>query len=266
MMANRLTPVFVSHGGGPMPLLGDPGHTEMVDCLKGLAAKLARPNAVVVVSAHWEEKVATITASENPSLIYDYYGFPEESYAITYPCRGEPTLAQELHSLLEAAAIDVALDGERGLDHGVFVPLKIMWPEANVPCVQLSLLNSLDPSSHISVGKALRGLGRENVWLIGSGFSFHNLKAFFATDNASSRQMNRDFECWLRDTCSSTSCSEAERMKRLTHWIEAPGARFCHPREEHLLPLHVCYGAAQRRCSEALNLKIMGKESSMYVW
>lgn len=249
-----------------MPLLDDAGHVEMLACLEGLAANLPRPDAVVVVSAHWEEKVATITAGETPSLIYDYFGFPEESYAIAYPCRGEPTLARELHQLLTESGIEAKLDEERGFDHGVFVPLKIMYPDASIPCVQLSLLASLDPSSHIAMGKALRGLTRENVLLLGSGFSFHNLKAFFAPETSETRDLNRAFEYWLKDTCCSSEYSAEERTRRLNQWFEAPGARFCHPREEHLLPLHVCFGAALEPCSQSLKLTIMNKESSMYVW
>ncbi|MEO6421924.1 MAG: class III extradiol ring-cleavage dioxygenase [Candidatus Nitrotoga sp.] len=258
--------LFISHGGGPMPLLGDTGHSEMVACLKELAVNLRRPDAIVVVSAHWEEEVVTITAGETPPLIYDYYGFPEESYKIEYPCRGEPALARELYQLLTESGIKAKLDRERGLDHGVFVPLKIMYPEANIPCVQLSLLASLDPLSHIAIGKALRGLSRENVLLIGSGFSFHNLKAFFAPETTEIQELNHAFEQWLHDACCSSAYSEEERTRKLSHWSEAPGARFCHPREEHLLPLHVCYGAALKPCSESLNLNIMNKESSMYVW
>ncbi|MCP5159847.1 MAG: dioxygenase [Gammaproteobacteria bacterium] len=258
--------VFISHGGGPMPLLGDVGHSEMLACLEGLAANLRRPDAVVVVSAHWEEQVATITAGETPALIYDYYGFPQESYEIAYPCRGEPALARELYQLLTESGIKAKLDKERGFDHGVFVPLKIMYPEASIPCVQLSLLASLDPSSHIDIGKALRSLSRENVLLVGSGFSFHNLKAFFAPETIETRDLNHAFEQWLHDTCGNSEYSEEERTRRLNRWFEAPGARFCHPREEHLLPLHVCYGAALKPCSESLKLSIMHKESSMYVW
>jgi aromatic ring-opening dioxygenase catalytic subunit (LigB family) len=261
-----MTSLFISHGGGPMPLLGDPGHTEMVTCLEDLAASLQRPDAVVVVSAHWEEKVATVTAGENPPLIYDYYGFPEESYAIKYPCSGEPALAREIQQLLVQSGREAALDEARGLDHGVFVPLKIMYPDAGIPCVQLSLLASLDPSVHIEIGKALRGLKRENVLLIGSGFSFHNMKAFYSPETHETRQANHAFEQWLQETCCSTALSEKERVSRLKRWSEAPGARFCHPREEHLLPLHVCYGAALGPSSRSLTLAIMNRKSSIYVW
>lgn len=265
-MPRSLKPLFISHGGGPMPLLGDESHRELVACLQAIATKIPRPDAIVVVSAHWEEQVATITAGKNPPLIYDYYGFPEESYNIQYPCAGEPSVAREIFAVLQDSGIAARLDAQRGFDHGAFVPLKIMYPEADIPCVQLSLLASLDPASHIAIGKALRTLNRLNVLLLGSGFSFHNMKAFFSADSTESRRMNHGFESWLRDTCCNPEYSEEERARKLVHWSAAPAARFCHPREEHLLPLHVCYGAAQEPCSESFSLRIIHKESSMYVW
>lgn len=258
--------LFLSHGGGPMPLLADKDHTEMVECLKSIAASITKPSAIIVVSAHWEEKIATITSSATPSLIYDYSGFPEESYHIKYACPGEPLLAGLLSQALSNAGIDSKLDAERGLDHGVFVPLKIMYPEADIPCVQLSLVNSLDPAEHIKIGQALNRLEYDNLLVIGSGFSFHNMRAFFAPDTSQTTMMNEAFEDWLLQTCSSIEINEEERMQRLAHWADAPYARYCHPREEHLLPLHVCYGVAQSACSDSFSISILNKKSSMYLW
>lgn len=258
--------LFLSHGGGPLPLLGDAGHAEMVACLKRISARIPRPDAIVVVSAHWEAELPTLTAGAAPPLIYDYHGFPEAAYAIEYPCPGEPALAREIHGLLVDAGMQARLDETRGFDHGVFVPLKILYPEADIPCVQLSLVGSLDPARHIEMGRALRGLSRDGVLLVGSGFSFHNMRAFFAADTDESRALNRAFETWLLETCCDAGCSEAERAQRLVRWADAPGARFCHPRAEHLLPLHVCYGAAQAPCREGFELRILNKQSSMYLW
>jgi len=258
--------LFISHGGGPLPLLGDPAHREMVSCLASMAASMPRPDALVVVSAHWEEKIPTITSGQRPSLIYDYYGFPAESYQVQYPCSGDPFLAAEIQRLLFDSGIEARLDESRGFDHGVFVPLKIMYPEANIPCVQLSLINTLDPARHIAIGRALEELSQQNVLVIGSGFSFHNMKAFFAPEDEESRRLNHSFEEWLLKTCASREYRETERTEMLLHWDEAPGARFCHPREEHLLPLHVCYGVAQGPSSEQFRISIMNKESSFYVW
>ncbi len=258
--------LFLSHGGGPMPLLGDPGHQEMVACLQTIAGKIDKPAAILVVSAHWEQPLPTLTSAASPSLIYDYYGFPQESYSIRYPCPGQPVLAGQLHRILDKLAIQSRLDEQRGFDHGLFVPLKIMYPSADIPCVQLSLLNSLDAAEHVKLGQALQHLDFENLLIIGSGFSFHNMKAFFTPDTPATRQMNEAFEQWLIETCSSTGLDENERVQRLIQWQQAPGARYCHPREEHLLPLHVCCGAAAAPCSDYFELQILNKKSSMYLW
>jgi aromatic ring-opening dioxygenase catalytic subunit (LigB family) len=263
---NNYQVLFLSHGGGPMPLLGDKAHAEMVDCLKSIAGKLRKPSAILVVSAHWEENIPTITAGTHPSLIYDYYGFPEESYHIAYPCPGHPELAERIHRQLNKAGIQANLDKNRGFDHGLFVPLKIMFPDADIPCVQLSLRNNLDPEQHIAIGECLHDMHCDNLLLMGSGFSFHNMKQFFAPETTESRMQNEAFESWLIETCSHSDIDETQRRQRLIHWENAPGARFCHPREEHLLPLHVCYGMTQTRCSHYFQLTILNKKSSMYLW
>lgn len=265
-MKNKSQVLFLSHGGGPMPLLGDEGHKEMVGCLKELSAAINKPSAIIVISAHWEEAIPTITAGESPSLIYDYYGFPEESYHIEYPCPGETLLAGQIHKILIDAGIKAKLDKERGFDHGLFVPLKIMYPDADIPCVQLSLVNSLNPVEHIKIGMALQDLRYDSLLVIGSGFSFHNMRAFFTTESKESKAMNESFEDWLIDTCSNSKIQEEERIQRLNRWYDAPSARYCHPREEHLLPLHVCYGITQTVCSQYFELRILNRKSSMYLW
>lgn len=262
----QIKTLFISHGGGPLPLLQDPHHRELVEQLTQLGKTIPKPDAIIVVSAHWEETVATITASAHPPLIYDYYGFPPESYAIEYPCPGAPSLAKELQGMLNQKGLPAQLTEHRGLDHGVFVPLKLMYPEANIPCVQLSLLNGLDTLSHIHMGQALRGLEQKNILLIGSGFSFHNLRAFFDLKDPHAQQQNQAFEAWLTDTCANTRYSEEERTKRLIEWQQAPGAQFCHPREEHLMPLLVCYGLANAPCLKHSSIRILNKESSTFLW
>lgn len=265
-MARFPKALFLSHGGGPLPLLGDPGHDEMVSCLQEITTRFPKPDAIALVSAHWEESAPTVTSGKSPPLIYDYYGFPEESYDIQYPCTGSPALAEEVRGRLEGAGINCRADDQRGFDHGLFVPLKIMYPNADIPCIQLSLTSSLDPALHVNTGKALKSLGQQNVLLVGSGFSFHNLRAFFAKDATEAQQLNQSFEDWLLDTCCNADYSETDREQRLVNWADAPGARYCHPREEHLLPLHVCYGAAQSPCDNRFELMIMGRKTSMYLW
>ena len=260
------TVLYLSHGAGPMPLLGDDGHKEMVENLNIIAAKIAKPSAIIVISAHWEEVCPTITQGANPSLIYDYYGFPKQAYEIQYSASGDPDLARTAYSLLSDNGIESILDDERGFDHGLFVPLKIMYPAADVPCIQLSLVDSLNPREHIKIGEALSGLDYENLLVIGSGFSFHNMKAFKTPTTTETQSMNESFEQWLIDTCSNPKLGENERTHRLVNWGNAPSARFCHPREEHLLPLHVCYGVAKRACREFFDLNILGKKASVYLW
>jgi len=263
---SRRTVLYLSHGAGPMPLLDDDGHKEMVENLKIIAAKIEKPSAIILVSAHWEEASPTITLGATPSLIYDYYGFPKQAYEIQYPVPGEPNLARAVFSLLIDNGIEPILDDKRGFDHGLFVPLKIMYPKADVPCIQLSLVKSLDPSVHIKIGEALSGLEHETLLVIGSGFSFHNMNAFFAPATIETQSMNESFERWLIETCSDPKLDEIERTNRLVNWENAPSARYCHPREEHLLPLHVCYGVAKHACREFFDLNIIGRKASVYLW
>lgn len=238
----------------------------MVSCLKIISSNIIRPSAIIVVSAHWEEDRPTITSGENPALIYDYSGFPKESYEIRYPCPGAPYLARSIAEHLDKAGIDAGLDEARGFDHGLFVPLKILFPEADIPCVQLSLIKSLDPTEHIQLGRALQDLGDQSMLLVGSGFSFHNMRAFMKPDTDDAKAMNTSFEGWLLDTCSNRRLAEHERTQKLVEWESAPFARYCHPREEHLLPLHVCYGFAASACTNSYQLQILNKNSSMYLW
>ena len=165
-----------------MPVLGDPGHREMVEHLGNIASVIEKPSAIVVVSAHWEEPEATVTAHPKPPLIYDYYGFPAKSYSLEYPAPGDPELAARLVVALAEKGVSAVLDHERGFDHGLYIPLLLMYPEADIPCIQLSLLSSLDPEKHIRIGEALSGLARDDIMVLGSGFSFHNLKVLLGGD------------------------------------------------------------------------------------
>lgn len=257
--------IFLSHGGGPLPLLGDPSHQEMNAAFVELAQYLPQPRCILVISAHWETDTPYVTGSAQPELIYDYYGFPEESYQIKYPAPGEPTLAAQLVAHLRQAGQSAQLS-PRGFDHGVFVPLKLLYPAADIPCLQLSLPHDMNPALSLELGKALNDFPVEDLLIVGSGLSFHNLRAFFAPLNAQTRAENEGFEDWLVETCCAPQLSHAEREQRLLNWEQAPGARFCHPREEHLLPLHVCYGAAQQAADEVLRYRIVDKYTSSYVW
>jgi len=260
--------LYIPHGGGPLPLLGDPQHAALTAFLQNIRNLLDTPKAILLISAHWEESLATLTGANQPELIYDYYGFPPESYEIEYPAPGAPDLSQHIASLLDQQGIKARLDPERGFDHGMFIPLKLMYPEATIPVVQLSLLSSLDPFEHIALGKALSAIRQENILSVGSGLSFHNLRAFFRP-SVLPENTDIQFDRWLVDTCTSTGLSMEQREERLIDWEQAPFARDCHPREEHLLPLHVCYGMAAAGSEAAtlvFNDVIMGRQVSGFLW
>jgi 4,5-DOPA dioxygenase extradiol len=262
---NQAQIVYFSHGGGPLPILGDPGHKAMVDFMLALPSRLRRPDAILVISAHWEERVATLLGAPNPPMFYDYYGFPAEAYEITYPAPGSPALANRIAGLLGEHRVPARIDSERGFDHGLFIPLKLMYPQADIPSLQLSLLRGLDPAAHIALGKALRELMGENLLVVGSGFSFHNMRAFSWQATDAPDPANDAFQDWLIEVCTGP-IPQPERERRLIEWEKAPSARYCHPREEHLLPLHVCLGMADKPAEVVFDDRILGKRGVAFLW
>ncbi len=267
-MSNGTTRVIsIPHGGGPLPVLGEPSHARLVEFLCGTEKSIGRPSAIVVVSAHWEASRPTITSGNAPGLIYDYGGFPEETYHLQYPAPGAPELAERVATLLTEADFEPSLDANRGFDHGMFIPLLLMYPDGSIPVIQLSLLNSLDARAHVAMGAALAPLANDDVLLLGSGFTFHNMNAFGPTHPVTGGDpQNEAFEKWLGDTCTNPDLTEHERTRRLIDWADAPGARWCHPREEHLLPLHVCYGAGGGPATRVFDDLVLGKRASGYAW
>jgi aromatic ring-opening dioxygenase catalytic subunit (LigB family) len=264
-LENNAQIIYFSHGGGPLPILGDASHKAMVDFMTRLPSQLTKPEAILVISAHWEESSATLLGAQNPSMFYDYYGFPAEAYEIAYPAPGNPRQADRIVKILENNHIPARIDQQRGFDHGLFIPLKLMFPQADIPSLQLSLIRGLDPAAHVALGKALRGLMNENILVIGSGFSFHNLRAFFEQNTGAPDPANDSFQDWLIEVCAG-SISQAEREQRLIEWEKAPSARYCHPREEHLLPLHVCAGMADKPAKLIFDDQILGKRGVAFLW
>lgn len=257
--------VYLSHGGGPLPILGDASHHAMVAFMRQLPSRLRPPATILVVSAHWEERSATLLGAHNPSMFYDYYGFPEAAYEISYPAPGHPDLAQRIADILQRAQIATRIDPERGFDHGVFIPLTLMYPHAEIPTLQLSLVRGLDPAAHLALGTALRALMPENLLVVGSGFSFHNMGAFSWQGVSAPDPANDAFQEWLIEACAGP-IPQPEREQRLIAWEGAPGARYCHPREEHLLPLHVCAGMAGATARVVFDAHILGKRSVAFLW
>ena len=263
---NAASVLFIPHGGGPLPLLGEESHQELVSFLQKISHTLVEPSAILVISAHWEAEQATITSGVAPDLLYDYSGFPPAAYQLQYPAPGNPGLADTICQLLQESGIEARLDGQRPFDHGLYIPLILMYPEAAIPCLQLSLVKGFDPETHIRMGKALAALRRENILILGSGFSFHNLRAFFLNSGGGSDSKNEAFEQWLVDTCTNPGHSAAVREERLMEWSAAPFARYCHPREDHLLPLHVCVGAGGTAAEAVFAGRVMGKKVSAFHW
>jgi aromatic ring-opening dioxygenase catalytic subunit (LigB family) len=240
---SRMPVAYLPHGGGPWPFVDLGLPKRELDALAGYLRSLrslpsTKPSALLVVSAHWEEAGPTVMTSARPPMLYDYYGFPPKSYELVWSAPGEPALAHRVQTLLGKAGIASAADGERGFDHGTFVPLMLTYPDADVPTVQLSLKAGLDPQEHLAIGRALAPLRDEGVFILGSGLSFHNMRAFRSPH---AREPAEAFDAWLGDAV--TRDPEA-RARALVAWAEAPSARFAHPREEHLLPLMVIAGAA----------------------
>jgi len=243
----RQPAIFLPHGGGPCFFMewswGPADSWEKTGAfLQNLAKSLPeRPKAMVVVSGHWEEQAFTVGTAAQPDLIFDYYGFPAHTYELEWGAPGAPELAERVKALLEAEGLPVAVDARRGYDHGVFIPLKMAFPEAEIPVATLSLKveadGSFDPAAHLAAGRALAKLRDEGVLIVGSGMSFHNLRAYLRDVTV---EPAREFDRWLTEAVESP---ENLRNEQLAHWAEAPYARFAHPREEHLLPLMVTAGA-----------------------
>jgi len=239
----RLPTYFISHGGGPWPYMD-----EMRQPMARLAASLqaitqeigGRPRAVLSISGHWEAPVFTAMATERPPMVYDYHGFPEHTYRVQYPAPGAPAVATRIQALLQGAGITSALDTRQGYDHGTFAPLVVMYPQADVPLLQLSLKHGYDPAEHLAVGRALAPLRDEGVLIVGSGLSFHNLRLRGPGALAPSRA----FDGWMHQTLEGLP--PAERSAQLLKWEAAPAARIAHPQEDHLVPLMVALGAAEQ--------------------
>ncbi len=237
----RLPTYFVSHGGGPWPWMREwrRRFAALEASLARIPEKLpAKPRAVLVISGHWEGPDFAVMSGSRPPMVYDYSGFPSETYRVVYPAPGAPDIAMQAKELIRAAGLPTRLDGKRGFDHGAFVPLFIMYPKAETPVFQLSLQSGYDPARHFAVGRALAPLRTEGVLIMGSGLSYHNLALF----GPGAQTPSETFDNWLSEALFS---APERRSASVIDWEKAPYARVCHPREDHLAPLFVALGAAE---------------------
>jgi aromatic ring-opening dioxygenase catalytic subunit (LigB family) len=245
-MSTRLPTFYLSHGGGPWPYMQGEARrpfAALEASLRELPQQVGvRPEAILVISGHWEERDIGVMASPSPPMVYDYGGFPKELYSIRYPAPGSPELAVRAQFLIQQAGLASHLDGQRGFDHGTYSILAVTHPEADIPVIQVSVRLDYDPELHLSLGRALAPLREQGVLIIGSGSSYHNLRQFFVPEQ-SAAESSTQFDTWLRETLVESS--PVRRSERLVQWELAPGARIAHPQEDHLVPLFAAVGAAE---------------------
>ncbi len=234
-----LTPVlFLSHGAPSLPL--EAGETGAA--WRHLGAQLPRPSAILVISAHWETHVPMLSRAVQPETIHDFSGFPAELYRLQYPAPGAPQMAERAAELLRQAGIPVQLDDRHGLDHGAWVPLSIMFPQADIPVAQLSLQPEWDPAWHLALGRALRPLREQDVLIVGSGAITHNLRAVFTHPQGKpAPEWVTEFRDWIAAKIKQGDLDVLTAYRTL-----APHAEQNHPSDEHLLPLFVALGAASK--------------------
>lgn len=229
-----LPSLFISHGAPTLAL--EPGRTGAA--LTALGRDLPRPQAILVASAHWETARPAASIAAHPETIHDFVGFPDELYRMTYPAPGAPDVARQAKDLLDAAGIGADLDAGRGLDHGAWVPLRFLYPAADIPVTQLSIQPRLTPAHHYRLGEALRPLRRAGVLIVGSGSLTHNLRELHMS-GARPEPYAVEFQDWVYNAVGANDVAALLDYRR-----RAPQAARAHPTDEHLLPLFVALGAA----------------------
>jgi 4,5-DOPA dioxygenase extradiol len=256
--AGAMPAIFVSHGS-PMLVFED---IPARDFLAQLGQEFGRPRAVLCISAHWETAAPMIGGATAPETIHDFYGFPEALYRLRYPAPGAPDLATRVVDLLGAAGLEASIDPARGLDHGAWNPLMLMFPKADVPVTQLSIQPSLGPDHHLALGRALAPLRQEGVLVMGSGGAVHNL-AQFRVDRMNPADWAIAFDDWLGERISAGDEARLVNYRRMQ-----AGAAEAHPTDEHLLPLFVALGAGAGAPARELHRSFAHGSLSMaaYAW
>jgi 4,5-DOPA dioxygenase extradiol len=236
-MSTMLPSVFVSHGSPMHALQAGPAG----EAWKALAQRLPRPRAILISSAHWETNLPMLTGGDKPETIHDFYNFPEALYRLRYPAPGAPELAQRAQALLKDAGFTAGIDGCRGLDHGAWSPLLYMYPDADVPVVELAVQPALGTHHHLAVGRSLRKLSEDGVLVIGSGHMTHNLRDW-ARGAGQSQPYAVNFQRWVHDRIEAHDYDSLAEYRSLS-----PDGVRSHPTDEHFLPLFVALGAAPEK-------------------
>ncbi len=247
-MTNTLPTYFISHGGGPWPWVPEMRalFAPLEASLKQMVADFkTKPKAILMVSGHWEEDEVGIMGAAKPSMFYDYTGFPAYTYEIEYKASGAPDIAARTLDLLCAAGIKAHIDPARGFDHGLFAPMEVMYPNAEMPIFQVSMLKSYDPADHIAIGRALKPLRDEGILIVGSGLSFHNMGLM----RGGGKDASAAFDAWL---FNAMKAAPEARREEILNWETAPAARICHREEDHLVPLFIALGAAEDEAAERI--------------
>ncbi|KQB97703.1 aromatic ring-opening dioxygenase LigA [Loktanella sp. 1ANDIMAR09] len=247
-MTKTLPTYFISHGGGPWPWV--PPMREFFAPLEASLKQMVadhgeRPKAILMISGHWEEDDVAIMGAAKPPMIYDYSGFPPDTYEITYDAPGAPDVAARTLALLQKAGITARIDPDRGFDHGLYAPMEVMYPQADMPIFQISMLKSYDPADHFAIGRALRPLREEGIMIVGSGLSFHNLRL----PRGVGKDPSAEFDAWLFDAMMA---APEVRHQAMLNWESAPAARICHADEDHLVPIFVALDAAEDEPAERI--------------
>jgi aromatic ring-opening dioxygenase catalytic subunit (LigB family) len=236
--------LFVNHGGGPNPVLGEVNNLEIAESLREVdkVIDFEQTKAIILVTAHWEEDIISISSNDRHDLLFDYYNFPPESYHYKYEGKGDPELARKIHVQLSKSGLISTLDDKRGWDHGVFIPMMLIRPEADIPIVQLSILRNQNAKMHYDIGKVLYGFRKEGIAIIGSGLSYHNMARFRDTRTVNDGIIeNKEFNDFLTEVCTGGE----DVRKKIVLWEDHPGAHGSHPKSQadHLMPLIVAAGA-----------------------
>lgn len=272
VMAESIAPsLYLNHGGGPYPVLGVKDDLEIAQALKSVKdyVDLRKLKAIIIVTAHWEEDIVSIGSGKNHSMLYDYYNFPPKSYTFQYNAPGDAALASSIQESLKAEGIESKLDDQRGWDHGVFIPMMLIHPEADIPIIPISILASQDADAHYKLGEILYKYRKDGVAIFGSGMSYHNMAEFRKTNKVNNGVIvNEEFDSFLDEACGIAD--NERRKEKFVNWQTAPGALESHPlhQADHLMPLIVNAGAGGSKPAEKIFSSVYIKKFKLsgYIW